>query len=90
MPKEKEDSYFQELYHDAGFWSCCGYDGLSVAFDLPLAAVRALPEERKLALVHLIARLANSNDGSLCQRVLGLGTLSCDERLAELLQICEP
>lgn len=87
MPKEQEDSYFQELYADAGFWSCCGYDGLSVAFDLPLAAVRALPEERKLALVHLVARLANPGEDSLRRRVQRLGALSCEERLSGLLQM---
>jgi hypothetical protein len=87
MPRDQEDSYFQELYADAGFWSCCGYDGLSVAFDLPLASVRALPEEHKLALVHLIARLAHSDGNSLRSRVRSLDALSCEERLTELLRM---
>lgn len=87
MPKEQEDSYFKELYQDAGFWSCCGYDGLSVAFDLPLAIVRALPEERKRALLHLIARLADSGEDSLRNRVRKLNGLNCEERLSELLRM---
>jgi len=90
MAKEQEDSYFQELYADGGFWSSCGYDGLSVVFDLPLATVRALPEERKRALLHLIARLAKPAEDSLRNRVRTLKGLNCEERLSELLRMSAP
>ena len=87
MPNAGQRNRFQQLYTQSGFWSCCGYDGLSVAFDLPLDAVRSLPEERKRALVRLVTRLANSGDEVLLNELQRLDRLSGDERLAGLMHL---
>jgi hypothetical protein len=85
-----QDSRFQQLYENGGFWSCCGYDGLSVAFDLPLDAVRSLSEEQKQALIRLITRLAKTSDDQLHKDVRRLDNLDSGARLSALLQISAP
>ncbi len=90
MSNTRQHNRFQELYAHSGFWSCCGYDGLSVAFDLPLEAVRSLPEEGKRALVRLVTRAANSGDEALLNELQKLDSLSGDQRLAGLMQLSAP
>ena len=90
MPKAEQQNRFQRLYADSGFWSCCGYDGLSVAFDLPLEAIRFLSEARKRALVRLITRLANTGDDALLNELQRLDGLSGEQRLAGLTQLSAP
>ena len=90
MPNAEQQNRFQRLYADSSFWSCCGYDGLSVAFDLPLEAVRSLPEGRKRALVRLITRLANTGDDALLNELQRLDSLSGEERLAGLMELSAP
>jgi hypothetical protein len=90
MANAEQQNRFQRIYADSGFWSCCGYDGLSVAFDLPLEAIRSLPEARKRALVRLITRLANTFDDDLLNELQRLDSLSGKERLAGLTQLSAP
>ena len=90
MPDGAQDNRFRQLFAHSGLWSCCGYDILTLAFDLPLDAVRSLPEEQKRALVRLLGRLATSDEGSLRNEVLGLESLSSDDRLAGLTQLSAP
>jgi hypothetical protein len=89
MPNS-EKNRFQQLYSDNGFWSCLGYDGLSVAFDLPLDTVRCLPEEPKRALVGLITHLAKPEGEALRNQVRTLDSLNSEERLARLMHLCAP
>jgi len=86
-PTKADSGYFRRIYEDSGFWSCCGYDGLSVAFDLPLEDLRSLPEEQKQTLMHLLAHLAGERDEALLDRIRGLETLATEERLAGLVSL---
>jgi hypothetical protein len=90
MPNAGQQDRFQRLYADSGFWSCCGYDGLSVAFDVPLEAIRSLHEGRKQALIRLITRLANTGDDALLNELQRLDSLSGEERLAGLVELSAP
>jgi len=87
IPVERDLAYFQEIYRDGGFWSCCGYDGLSVAFDVPLESFRSLPEDQKHALMRLLGRLAKMGDESLIERIRGLHALSAPDRLTGLVDL---
>ncbi len=90
MPDGAKDDRFQQLVAQRGLWSCCGYDILSLAFDLPLDAVRSLSEGQKRALVRLLRRLAESGEGSLRTEVSRLDSLSSEARLAALTQLSAP
>ncbi len=90
MPNAGQQNRFQRLHADSGFWSCCGYDGLSVVFDLPLESISSLHEGQKRALVRLMTRLANTGDDALLNELQRLDTLSGEERLAGLVELSAP
>jgi hypothetical protein len=79
--------YFRDIYAEGGFWSCCGYDGLSVAFDLPLEAVQSLPEDQKRDLMRLLGNLAKGEDEALQVQMRELEGFPAKERIAGLLHI---
>ena len=89
-PGSEEESRFRQFYEDSELWSCCGYDGLSVAFDLPLDAIRSLTDDQKRGLVRLLGRLAKGGDESLRSGVRRLEQSSDAERLAGLVQLAAP
>ena len=77
---------FKKIWADSAFWSCCGYDGLSLVFNLPLEVVRSLPEGKKRALLKLIGCLAQETDQNLRVRVESLRDLTPAERLVALVE----
>jgi hypothetical protein len=86
--------YFREVYENTALWSCCGYDGLSIVFDLPPECIRSLSEDPKRALMRLLGNLAKLGNEKLLQTVLALEGLSAEDRLTRLLalttRICSP
>jgi hypothetical protein len=84
---EEDRVHFQEMYANSGLWSCCGYDGLSLVFDLPLEDLRSLAELQKQALMRLLAHLAKIEDESLLGRIRALEKLTIEERLTGLMQL---
>ena len=78
---------FRRNFENSGLWSCVGYDGLSVAFGLPLEDVRSLTEDQKHSLMGLFSTLAKMRDESLTGRVCALESLPVDERLTGLIAL---
>jgi hypothetical protein len=78
---------FQGIYAEGGFWSCCGYDGLSMVFDLPLEAVQSLPEDQKRALMRLLGHLAKGGDEALQGQMRELESLTAKERFTGLVHL---
>ena len=78
---------FKEILAQSGFWSCCGYDGLSVAFDVPVEAVQSLSEEQKRALMRLLSHLADAEDKALEHRIEELDGLTAEERFINLVKL---
>jgi len=75
------------MFAQNGFWSSCGYDGLSFVFDVPLEAVRSLAEEQKHALMCLLGRLADGGDKALENQMGELETLTARERFTQLVKL---
>ena len=78
---------FQARRDNNGFWSDFGYDGLSLVFDVPLAALQTLPEAKKLALFRLLVYLADTPNDPLHARVQALATQPAEQRLFVLLDL---
>ena len=78
---------FKEILAQSGFWSCCGYDGLSVVFDVPVEAVQSLSEEQKRALMRLLSHLAEGEDKALEHHIEELDGLTAEERLVNLVKL---
>lgn len=68
-------------------WSCVGYDGLSIAFGLPVEDVRSLTEDQKHSLMGLLSTLAKMRDKSLTVQVCALERLPVGERLTGLIAL---
>ncbi|MEW5980583.1 MAG: hypothetical protein AB1898_32790 [Acidobacteriota bacterium] len=83
----KPPAYFKGLYEDSSFWSCCGLDGLSIVFDLPLDSIRSLTEEQKRAILHLLGYLASGEDCDLLARVVALQEVPAEERFHALVDL---
>jgi hypothetical protein len=81
---------FESIWHNRGFWSCFGYEGLSIVFDLPPEAFQLLSEQQKHALMRLLGHLAEGEHTPLHDRVRELETLTMEERLAGFLKLSEP
>jgi hypothetical protein len=79
--------YFQQVCDNNGFWSCCGYDGLAVVFDLPLESLQSLPDDQKRALMRLLVQLAGIGRESLRDRVREIERLPIDKRLTVLVDL---
>ena len=86
---EEDFTFFRRIFNQSGFWSCIGYDGLSIAFDLPIDDFRSLPEARKRALMGLLGHLARVRDESLLNRIHALEGHTNAERLVGLLDLSE-
>ena len=80
-------SDFRDILAQSGFWSCCGYDGLSIVFDVPLEAVQSLAEGQKRALMRLLHRLAEGTDEKLKNQIAELERLAAEDRLAGLVSL---
>ena len=78
---------FRVWRDNSGFWSDFGYDGLSLVFDVPLAALQTLPEAKKLALFRLLVYLADTPNDPLHARVQALATQPAEQRLFVLLDL---
>ena len=78
---------FKEILAQSGFWSCCGYDGLSVVFDVPVEAVQSLSEEQKRAMMRLLHRLAEGMDEKLKNQIAELERLDAEDRLVGLVRL---
>src|SRR5262249_402356 len=75
-------SDFRDILAQSGFWSCCGYDGLSIVFDVPLEAVQSLAEGQKRAMMRLLHRLAEGTDEKLKNQIANLKQWGAGNRLA--------
>ena len=80
-------SDFRDILAQSGFWSCCGYDGLSIVFAVPLDAVQSLSEEQKRAMMRLLHRLAEGMDEKLKNQIAELEGLAGEDRLAGLVSL---
>ena len=80
-------AYFRNLFAHSGFWSSCGFDGLSLVFDVPLEAVQSLPEGQKRALMGLLHELAEGTDERLQREIAELETLAATDRFANLVKL---
>jgi hypothetical protein len=83
----KDLTPFQAWRDNNGFWSNFGYDGLSLVFDVPLAALQTLPEAKKLVLFRLLVYLADTPNDPLHARVQALATQPAEQRLVVLLDL---
>src|SRR2546421_11076041 len=83
--RTRED--FKEILAQSGFWSCCGYDGLSIVFAVPLEAVQSLSEEQKRAMMRLLHRLAEGMDEKLKNQIAELERLDAEDRLVGLVRL---
>jgi hypothetical protein len=79
--------FFLGVYENSEFWSCVGYDGLSIAFDLPIEHVRSLTEDQKRSMMGLLSSLAKMRDETLVVRLRALECLPADERLIGLMAL---
>jgi hypothetical protein len=80
---------FKIIWEDGEFWSCWGYDGLSMVFDLPLEPFERLLEPQKRALMRLLRHLAAGLDEALHNQINGLQDLTAEERLTILVALSE-
>ncbi len=80
-------AHFRDIYEDGEFWSCYGYDGLSIVFNLPLEAVQSLPEDQKHALLRLLGSVATTGDESLQDEIRALESLTAKERVTGLVHL---
>ena len=80
-------SDFRDVLAQSGFWSCCGYDGLSIVFAVPLDAVQSLSEEQKRAMMRLLHRLAEGMDEKLKNQIAELEHLGAEDRLVGLVRL---
>ena len=85
--KEGKNAAFREILRHRGLWSCCGYDGLSIVFDLTLEDVRSLGEDQKRALMRLVSHIADFGDETVLDQLHALEGLSAQQRLGRLLDL---
>ena len=83
----RTSSDFKDILAQSGFWSCCGYDGLSIVFDVPLEAVHSLSEGQKRAMMHLLHRLAEGMDEKLKNQIAELERVVAEDRLVGLVRL---
>ena len=82
-------SDFRDILDQSGFWSCCGYDGLSIVFDVPLEAVQSLSEGQKRDMMRLLHRLAEGMDEKLKNQIAELEQMAAEDRLAGLVSLSD-
>src|SRR5262249_62172712 len=80
-------SDFRDILAQSGFWSCCGYDGLSIVFDVPLDAVQSLAEGQKRAMMRLLLRLAEGTDEKLKNQIAELERFAAEDRLVGFVSL---
>jgi hypothetical protein len=80
---------FKNIWENGEFWSCWGYEGLSMVFDLPLEPFQHLLEPQQRALMRLLGHLAAGLDEALHNQVNGLQYLTGEERLTSLVALSE-
>ena len=71
----------------SGLWSCVGYDGLSIAFDVPLTCLDKLSNEQSQDLMHLLHHLTIPLDGELRSQVQKAANAREMERLDVLKEL---
>jgi hypothetical protein len=79
--------FYRCAYENGGFWSCFGYDGLAVIFDLPVETLRSLSENQKRGLIALLFRLTEVAHEDLRREVQALEERGDEDRLARLLHL---
>ena len=83
----RTSSDFRGILIQSGFWSTCGYDGLSVVFDVPVDSIRSLSEGQKRALMRLLHRLAEGTDEELENEVAQLESVAVEDRFVSLVTL---
>ena len=58
-----------------------------MVFDVPIEAVRSLPEEQKRALMRLLSHLSDGGDEALQDQIRELDSLSAKERFIGLMNL---
>ena len=86
QPKGTLD-YYRDVRKNSGLWSCCGYDGLSLVFELPFVAVQSLTENQKRGLMGLLTRLADAGEEDLRNRVQAMEDQTWEDRLAGMVHL---
>lgn len=79
--------FYRGAVENGGFWSCFGYDGLAVVFDLPLESVQALSEVQKRSLMRLLSHLADAACEDLRREMQALECRSQEDRLTGIIQL---
>jgi hypothetical protein len=85
--RRRTPSDFRDILAQSSFWSCCGYDGLAIVFDVPLEAVQSLSEGQKRSMMRLLNRLAEGMDEKLKNQIAELERLAGEDRLAGLVSL---
>ena len=78
---------YKSIREQSGFWSACGYDGLSIVFDIPIEAFRSLSEPQKHALMRLFSYPAEEHEDGLNEQIQALATLTEKERFIALVEL---
>lgn len=79
--------FYRGAFENGGFWSCFGYDGLAVIFDLPLESIRSLSEAQKRDLMRLLSHLADATCEDLRRELQVLEGRSEEDRLAGIVRL---
>ena len=87
IESERTLDFYEEACQNSELWSSCGYDGLSLVFDLPLDTVHSLPEDQKRCLMHLLTHLARPGGEEARRRLDALEELGAEDRLAGILRL---
>jgi hypothetical protein len=85
QPRTPSD--YRVILAQSGFWSCCGLDGLSLVFGVPLEAIRSLSEGQKRAMMHLLHQLAEGSDEKLKNQIAELEHLGAEDRFVGLVRL---
>ena len=87
MDDSQSQARYRSLWEDSGLWSCLGYEGLSIAFDIPVTNIQSLPEEQLQALMRLLFRLSKPEDEAFRNRVQAAESMNAEERLKTLVDL---
>ncbi len=81
--------FYRGAFENGGFWSCFGYDGLAVVFDVRLESIQSLSELQKRSLMRLLSHLAEARCEDLRNEMQALEGCSEEDRLTGVIRLSE-
>jgi len=79
----------RSIWENRELWSCLGFEGLSIAFDIPVDDLTDLAEEEKMRLMSLLSRLTMPVDEVLKMQIQHLEGISPKERLTRIRELVQ-